>query len=97
MSRFLKNAAFPILIVVVLAFFAQRLLSPGEGKPKPNFGQSLERIENGEVKSVTLNTRDNTIDVTEVDGKTKYETGYPGQLRAAAGRHAARQRRPDRR
>ena len=26
MSRFLKNAAFPILIVVVLAFFAQRLI-----------------------------------------------------------------------
>ena len=29
MSRFLKSAAFPILIVVVLAFFAQKLFSPG--------------------------------------------------------------------
>jgi cell division protease FtsH len=77
MSRFLKNATFPILIVVVLAFFAQRFLGQDEGKPKPNFGQTLERIENGRVKSVTLNTRDNTMDVTEVDGKTKYETGYP--------------------
>ena len=28
MSRFLKNATFPILIVVVLAFFAQRFLGP---------------------------------------------------------------------
>src|SRR4029079_6592565 len=77
MSRFLKNATFPILIVVVLAFFAQRFLGQDEGKPKPNFGQTLERIEAGRVKSVTLNTRDNTMDVTEVDGKTKYETGYP--------------------
>jgi cell division protease FtsH len=77
MSRFLKNATFPILIVVVLAFFAQRFLGQDESKPKPNFGQTLERIENGRVKSVTLNTRDNTMDVTEVDGKTKYETGYP--------------------
>jgi len=77
MSRFLKNATFPILIVVVLAFFAQRFLGQEEGKPKPNFGQFLEQVENGQVKSVTMNTRDNTIDVTQVDGKTKYETGYP--------------------
>ena len=28
MSRFFKSAAFPILIVVVLAFFAQKLISP---------------------------------------------------------------------
>ena len=77
MSRFLKNATFPILIVVVLAFFAQRFLGQDEGKPKPNFGQFLEQVENGQVKSVTMNTRDNTIDVTQIDDKTKYETGYP--------------------
>ena len=56
MSRFFKNAAFPILIVVVLAFFAQRLISPGEEKPKPNFGQFLTQVENHDVKSITLNT-----------------------------------------
>jgi cell division protease FtsH len=77
MSRFLKNATFPILIVVVLAFFAQRFLGQDEGKPKPNFGQFLTQVENGQVKSVTINTRDNTLDVTAIDGKTKYETGYP--------------------
>jgi cell division protease FtsH len=32
-SRFFKSAAFPILIVVVLAFFAQKLISgPGHHK-----------------------------------------------------------------
>jgi cell division protease FtsH len=77
MSRFLKNATFPILIVVVLAFFAQRFLGQNEQKPKPNFGQFLEQVDTGQVKSVTLNTRDNTLNVTELDGKTKYETGYP--------------------
>ncbi len=77
MSRFFKNAAFPILIVVVLAFFAQRLISPGEEKPKPTYGDFLTQVENGDVKTVTVNTRDNTLDVTESDGKTKYETGYP--------------------
>ena len=29
MSRFFKSAAFPIIIVVVLAFFAQKLISLG--------------------------------------------------------------------
>src|SRR6476619_5147963 len=77
MSRFLKNATFPILIVVVLAFFAQRFLGQNESKPKPNFGQFLEQVDNNQVKSVTINTRDNTLNVTELDGKTKYETGYP--------------------
>jgi cell division protease FtsH len=77
MSRFLKNATFPILIVVVLAFFAQRFLGQNDEKPKPNFGQFLTQVENGQVKSVTINTRDNTLNVTAIDGKTKYETGYP--------------------
>src|ERR671934_360167 len=77
MSRFLKNATFPILIVVVLAFFAQRFLGQNESKPKPNFGQFLTQVKAGDVKSVTINTRDNTLNVTEADGKTKYETGYP--------------------
>src|SRR3989440_299471 len=77
MSRFLKNATFPILIVVVLAFFAQRFLGQNESKPKPNFGQFLTQVKAGDVKSVTVNTRDNTLNVTEADGKTKYQTGYP--------------------
>ena len=77
MSRFLKNATFPILIVVVLAFFAQRFLGQSDEKPKPNFGQFLTQVENGQVKSVTIKTKDNTLDVTAIDGKTKYETGYP--------------------
>src|SRR4029078_8121555 len=77
MSRFFKNAAFPILIVVVLAFFAQRLISPGEEKPKPTYGDFLTQVENHDIKSVTINTRDNTLNVTKLDGKTKYQTGYP--------------------
>ena len=41
MSRFFKSAAFPILIVVVLAFFAQKLISPGPTKDEPNFPEFL--------------------------------------------------------
>ena len=41
MSRFFKSAAFPILIVVVLAFFAQKLISPGDRTPDPNYSAFL--------------------------------------------------------
>jgi cell division protease FtsH len=80
-SRFFKSAAFPILIVVVLAFFAQKLISPGTHTHSPNYSGFLTQIDNGQVKSVQINTKDNTIDVTptpaaQPDNK-KYTTAYP--------------------
>ncbi|HEY6399121.1 MAG TPA: ATP-dependent zinc metalloprotease FtsH, partial [Solirubrobacteraceae bacterium] len=76
MSRFFKSAAFPILIVVVLAFFAQRLISPSGETKKPDFGQFLTQINQGQVKSADIKTKDNTVDVTLTDGR-KYTVGYP--------------------
>jgi cell division protease FtsH len=79
-SRFFKSALFPILIVVVLAFFAQRIISPGETSKTPNFTEFQQQIKRGEVKSATFETKDNTIDFTRVvgDGKPmKYTIGYP--------------------
>src|SRR3979490_1779674 len=77
MSRFLKNATFATLILVMLALFVHGFLGQNESKPKPNFGQFLTQVKAGDLKSVTRNTRDNTLNVTEADGKTKYQTGYP--------------------
>jgi cell division protease FtsH len=81
LSRFFKSAAFPILIVVVLAFFAQKLISPGEEKKAPNYSQFLTQVESKQVQSATLNTKDNTIDFTskaKPDGKEqKFTTAYP--------------------
>jgi cell division protease FtsH len=82
MSRFFKSAAFPILIVVVLAFFAQKLISPGSSQKDPNYSQFLEQVDRGRVKQVTLNTKNNRIDV-ELEGTAgredarKYQTAYP--------------------
>src|SRR5215204_3664653 len=76
MSRFFKSAAFPILIVVVLAFFAQKLISPGSQQEPPSYATFVEQLQKGEVKSVDLKTKDNTIDVTLVQGGQKYETGF---------------------
>jgi cell division protease FtsH len=79
MSRFFKSAAFPILIVVVLAFFAQKLISTGDQKAPPTYGQFVADLQTkGVIKSVDLKTKDNVVAVTQTDGK-KYETGFTDQ------------------
>jgi cell division protease FtsH len=79
MSRFFKSAAFPILIVVVLAFFAQKLISTGDQKAPPSYGEFIQQLQQpGVIKTVDLKTKDNSIAVTQTDGK-KYETGFTDQ------------------
>jgi cell division protease FtsH len=80
-SKFFKSAAFPILIVVVLAFFVQNLVSSGNEAKEPTYTDFLAQVDKGEIKKVTLNTGDNTIDVERkgpenADGR-EYETAYP--------------------
>src|SRR3954468_13141485 len=76
MSRFFKSAAFPILIVIVLAFFASKLISDSDQPNKPNFQQFLTQVDQGKVQSVVMRTKDNSLEVT-LDGGAKYQTGYP--------------------
>ena len=78
MSRFFKSAAFPILIVVVLAFFAQKLIGNSSHTQKQTFGNLLTQLDSGQVKSLTLKEKDNTADVVLNDGR-KYTVGYPDQ------------------
>jgi cell division protease FtsH len=75
-SRFFKSAAFPILIVVVLAFFAQKLISPGARTHVPNYSEFVTQVNQGQVKDVTIQTKDNTLDVELKSGR-KYQTAYP--------------------
>jgi cell division protease FtsH len=76
MSRFFKSAAFPILIVVVLAFFAQKLIGNSSHSPHYNFGNLLTQLDNNQVKNLSIHTKDNTVDVTTTSGQ-KYSVGYP--------------------
>jgi len=77
-SRFFKSAAFPILIVVVLAFFAQKLISPDERERVPTYSEFIQQVEDGQVKSVTIQTKDNTLDVElKTPAGRKYQTAYP--------------------
>ncbi len=79
MKRFFRSAAFPILVVVVLAFFAQRLINPGEPTKQPTYNEFLAQADSGKLKSVVFNTKDNTIDVVEQNGD-EYSTGYPNNV-----------------
>jgi cell division protease FtsH len=94
MSRFFKNAAFPILIVVVLAFFASKLISSNNGHGPARTYSTLvtKEIPNNEIKSVLFKTKGNVLEVTRKQDNQKFETGFipqaapelEKQLRAAS-------------
>ncbi|HEY3191768.1 MAG TPA: ATP-dependent zinc metalloprotease FtsH [Solirubrobacterales bacterium] len=83
MRRFFRSAAFPILIVVVLAFFAQRLISPGSGHETPDYTTFVQRVENNQIEQVTWNTKDNSLNVKQTDG-TSYDEAFPDSDAAQA-------------
>jgi cell division protease FtsH len=78
MKRFFKSAWFPLLIVVVLAFFAHQLISPGQQEEEPTYNEFIAQVEEqpNSIESVTIQTKDHTVDVTETNGE-EYSTGYP--------------------
>ena len=81
MRRFFRSAAFPILIVIVLAFFAQRLINDPLDRADADLRASSSprsRTTRARSTTVTLPPEDNTIDVEQQDGKS-YSTGYPTQ------------------
>jgi cell division protease FtsH len=80
MSRFFKSAAFPILIVVVLAFLAVKLVNPGNSDHRPHSYQTLvsKELPSGEVKSVVFKNKGKALEV-KLRNKETYETGYVEQ------------------
>ena len=80
MRRFFKSAAFPILLVVILAFIAQRVITNDPGTEAPSYTQLVNPttglIAKGKVESVTINNKDLSLDVKETNGES-FSTGYP--------------------
>jgi cell division protease FtsH len=76
MSRFFKSAAFPILIVVVLAFFLSKLIVTNTQKGPEHTYQTLVStdIPDHQVKSADIKTKDNSVSI-ELRNKEKYEVG----------------------
>src|SRR5687767_652213 len=91
MRRFFRSAAFPILIVIVLAFFAQRLISPPSTKETPTFNELRQQIETkpSTIESVTFEQKTESVKVVEADGD-EYSTGYPPDLQASLVNQLAR-------
>jgi cell division protease FtsH len=80
MRRFFRSAAFPILIVIVLAFFAQRLISPSGSEDTPTFSEFQSQIKTAptSIDSVTFEQKNQTLTVAKSDG-SEYSVGYlPG-------------------
>jgi cell division protease FtsH len=78
--RFFKSAAFPILLVVILAFVAQRVISQPSGSEAPAYNDLVKPqsglIATEKVKEITVNTKDNTLDV-KLKNDESFSTGYP--------------------
>jgi cell division protease FtsH len=78
MRRFFRSAAFPILIVIVLAFFAQRLLNGNEQPKTPVLSEFLAQVKSdpGAFEEVTFQPKSNTIQV-QPKNANEYSIGYP--------------------
>ncbi len=85
MSRFFKSAAFPILIVVVLAFLAVKLVSPSSSNKRSHSYQTLvgEELPNGEVSSVEFKNKGKALEV-KLNSKGKKETYEIGFIEQAS-------------
>src|SRR5690606_22234073 len=77
MKRFFRSALFPILIVIVLAFFAQRLINTGDQEEQPTYNEFIAQIENepATIEKLTFDQKSHTVEVVEKD-QTEYSTGY---------------------
>ena len=90
MNRIFRNAVFPILVVILLAFLAQRLLlndDKPEAPPK-NWTTLLGDLKSGDVPALDQNVNSNDVKVTlkPVDGKAaeNYTVGIPGDTASTA-------------
>ncbi len=77
MSRFFKSAAFPILIVVVLAFFASKLINPAKQGPTYDYSTFQQDLAQGNVKSAVIKTKDNSLAITlKSPANEQHEIGF---------------------
>ncbi|MGH2907166.1 MAG: ATP-dependent zinc metalloprotease FtsH [Solirubrobacterales bacterium] len=80
MNSLARRAFIPIIMVLLIAFVVFRWTSPQEQVKKQTFGDFTTQLQQGKVKRVVVDTRNNAIDVTQVDSVPKaertYKTGY---------------------
>ena len=81
MRRFFKSAAFPILLVVILAFVAQRWIGHSSDTESPSYNDLVNPttglIAKGDIEEISINNKDLTLDVKQKGEKPSFSTGYP--------------------
>ena len=76
MSRFIRSAFFPILVVIILAIVLQMVFShSGSQTQAYTYSNFLSDLQAGNVKSVDINVNNQTMKVTLKNG-TVGQTGY---------------------
>jgi cell division protease FtsH len=84
--RFFKSAAFPILLVVILAFVASKVISSPSDKETPSYNELVKAktglIETGKIEEVSVNPKDTSIDVKQKDGES-FSMGYGSEQEQA--------------
>ena len=89
MSRIFRTAVFPILVVILLAFLAQRLLLSDQKDEQPprDWSTMLTDLKDGDVETLQQNTAKNNVKVTlkpapdaAADAEPDaYTVGIPGE------------------
>ena len=80
MARFLKSAAFPIIIIVLLAFFVQQMImNRDSGEKETTFQEFVQMVKKDEVKSVVIENKDEMMTVVLKDGDRKTSNQQVGR------------------
>ncbi|MDX6377096.1 MAG: cell division protease FtsH, partial [Gaiellaceae bacterium] len=82
MNRFFKSAAFPIIVVIVLAYVAQSVMFGGNksSTQKKTWSDMTRALEAGQVKELKHSLSGNSVKVTLSDSTQKpYTVGIPGE------------------
>lgn len=76
MSRFFKSAAFPILLVILLAFFVQNLFYGSGRMEDMSFNDFQAAVKQGNVKDVTVKTKDRIVEGKLRDSGKSFEVSF---------------------
>ncbi|HEU0193670.1 MAG TPA: ATP-dependent zinc metalloprotease FtsH [Gaiellales bacterium] len=88
MSRFFRNAAFPILIVIVLAIFVSKLLSSGGSTQPYTWNQVVQAVDNNSVQQFDTNLGGNSVTV-KLNNGVSHSVGVPSTAALNALTHTA--------
>jgi cell division protease FtsH len=76
LSRFFKTAAFPIILIFLLAFFVQQQFYGSGGAKEMNSVEFQNNVAAKNVKEVVIKTRTYVVEGKLIDSENKFEFGF---------------------